>query len=401
MIDRITEDKIKEAAKIVDVVGEFLTLKKKGVEYTAQCPFHEDKHVGNFMISPKRNIAKCFACGWAGDPIKFLMEYGTGMTYKDALLWLAKKYSIPCEDAKDLQYTPAPPRPLPPPLPLLVLPMALAKARQDIAGNALVQWMQTIHWDTIQRKRLDEVLSDYMIGHAKNGMTIFWQIDEQGRLRTGKMMRYYQVDHPKAGHRNKDVRYSFDFIHSALIRHRDENGEISYEPPYPHPNLYNPDTHEPQQCLFGLHLLDKWKRKDIEQTVCLVESEKTALLMAIAYGNNAKQVWMACGGLEGLSTDRLRPIIEQGRKIVLYPDRDGIAKWRAKASALHYSNLVVDCVPVQKWWKPCDGNKADIADVVIRMINERRTMTSISEVKSEVPIVAPLIDNLNLTIDET
>ena len=63
MIDRLTEEKIKDSARIVDVVGDFLELKKKGVEYTALCPFHEDKNLGNFMVSPKRNMAKCFACG--------------------------------------------------------------------------------------------------------------------------------------------------------------------------------------------------------------------------------------------------------------------------------------------------------------------------------------------------
>ena len=62
MIDRLTEEKIKETAKIYDVVSDFVTdIKKNGVDYTCACPFHNDKHVGNFKISPKKNIAKCFA----------------------------------------------------------------------------------------------------------------------------------------------------------------------------------------------------------------------------------------------------------------------------------------------------------------------------------------------------
>jgi hypothetical protein len=135
-------------------------------------------------------------------------------------------------------------------------------------------------------------------------------------------------------------------------------------------------------------------------TVNIVESEKTAVLMAIAYGNHATQVWMACGGLEMLSRERMKPIIEQGRKVVLYPDRDGIAKWKAKAKQIGYDQIHVDTDPVLKWWKPQDGEKADIADVVVRILNERKPMTSIDEVKEAMPTAAPLIDKLNLTITQ-
>ena len=151
---------------------------------------------------------------------------------------------------------------------------------------------------------------------------------------------------------------------------------------------------------FGLHLLDKWKRKGIDQTVCIVESEKTALLMAIAYGNNAKQIWIACGGLEMLTRERLKPLTDQHRRIILYPDRDGIDKWRIKAEQLHYDRMTLDTTPVTKWWKPEDGEKADIADVVIRAINESQPMTTIDDVKREMPNTAPLIDKLNLEIDK-
>jgi hypothetical protein len=145
-----------------------------------------------------------------------------------------------------------------------------------------------------------------------------------------------------------------------------------------------------------MHLLNRYPNA----TVNIVESEKTALLMAIAYGNHATQVWMACGGLEMLSRERLAPIISQGRQIVLFPDRDGIDKWKAKARQLHYPRLMIDCTPVQKWWKPEDGEKADIADVVVRILNERKPMTTIEEVKTAMPVAAPLIEKLNLSIEK-
>ena len=92
MIDRATVDKIIDAARIVDVVGEFVTLKKAGVNYKGLCPFHDDRNP-SFMVSPAKNICHCFVCGKGGTPVSFLMEHEQ-MTYPEALRWLAKKYSI-------------------------------------------------------------------------------------------------------------------------------------------------------------------------------------------------------------------------------------------------------------------------------------------------------------------
>jgi hypothetical protein len=85
---------------------------------------------------------------------------------------------------------------------------------------------------------------------------------------------------------------------------------------------------------------------------------------------------------------------------VLFPDRDGIDKWKAKARQLDYPRLMIDCIPVQKWWKPEDGEKADIADVVVRILNERKPMNTIDEVKEAMPVAAPLIEKLNLSIEK-
>ena len=210
-------------------------------------------------------------------------------------------------------------------------------------------------------------------------------------------MMKYRTD----GHRDKQALWNFDFIHATLARHWDtEKREMVEEPPYPYPHLYDPSKQEMRQCYFGMHLLNHWKRKDIEQTVKIVESEKTALLMAIAYGNHTKDVWMACGGIENINRDKLTPIIEQRRSIILYPDRDGIEKWRIKMEQLHYDRMTIDTRPVTDWWQPCDGEKADIADVVIRMINESESLTSIKAVEDAMPQAKPLIDKLNLEIED-
>ena len=397
-IDKIIIDRVLEAAKIEEVVGEFVTLKKKGVRYIGCCPFHKDRHAGSFVVYPKKECYKCFVCGAKGGVIEFLKNH-QHLSFPDAIRWLGRKYSIET-DMTDFNYTPPPPRPTPPPLDLLVLPKHLMAGTQTLAAiesDNLIRWIRNdIHWDTVQRKRVEEMIGLYNIGHGKNGHTIFWQIDEKGRLRTGKMMKY-RTD----GHRDKQASWNFDFIHATLRRHRDPvTGETTDEPPYPFPHLYDPDKQEAQVTFFGLHLLDKWKRKDIEQTVCIVESEKTALLMSIAYGNNAKQVWIACGGLEMLTRERLKPLTDQHRRIILYPDRDGIEKWRIKAEQLHYDRMTLDTTPVTKWWKPEDGEKADIADVVIRAINESQPITTIEEVAEAMPETKELIDKLNLEVSD-
>ena len=92
MIDRATVDKIMDAVNIVDVVGEFVNLRKAGVNYKGLCPFHDDK-TPSFMVSPARQICKCFACGEGGNAVNFLMKHEQ-ITYPEALRWLAKKYNI-------------------------------------------------------------------------------------------------------------------------------------------------------------------------------------------------------------------------------------------------------------------------------------------------------------------
>lgn len=92
MIDRPTIAKIMDATKIEEVVSEFVTLKKRGINYVGLCPFHNDSNP-SFSVSPTRGICHCFTCGKGGNAINFLMELEQ-MTYPDALRWLAKKYKI-------------------------------------------------------------------------------------------------------------------------------------------------------------------------------------------------------------------------------------------------------------------------------------------------------------------
>ena len=411
-IDEFTIEKIMDAARIEEVIQDCLGsygpnnpngLKKSGVRYKALCPFHDDKSMGSFIVYPKGNCYKCFSCGAKGGVIEFLMEHEK-LSYPDALRWLGKKYSIPVDDVPvDWTYTP---KPAPPPLPTLHLPVELMLRTQYDANadtDNLIRWIYDgIRWDSVQRRRIPQVLMDYHVGHGKKGHTIFWQLDEGGHIRTGKMMKY-RTD----GHRDKQSSWNFDWIHSTLERGtpklddhglimRDEHGDVIYDTDA-YRFLYDSDRQEARITYFGMHLTQAAMYR--HATIKLVESEKTAVLMSIAYGNNPQDLWIACGGLEMITRERLKPLIDQGRHIILYPDRDGVEKWKAKMAAINYDRMMIDTDPVLKWWRPEDGPKADIADVVLRMINNSKPLTNINDVATEMPQIKPLIDKLDLEIE--
>lgn len=96
MIDQPTIDRILDAANIVDVVSEFVTLRKRGVNLVGLCPFHSDK-TPSFYVSPSKNICKCFACGEGGTSVHFIMKHEQ-LSYTDALRFLAKKYNIEIQE---------------------------------------------------------------------------------------------------------------------------------------------------------------------------------------------------------------------------------------------------------------------------------------------------------------
>lgn len=104
MIPQHIEQEIKDRADIVDVIGEFLPLRRAGSGYKALCPFH-DERTPSFHITPSKGIFKCFGCDKGGDSIHFLMEH-EGVSYPDALAWLARHYNIPIEGNYTYEATP-------------------------------------------------------------------------------------------------------------------------------------------------------------------------------------------------------------------------------------------------------------------------------------------------------
>jgi hypothetical protein len=102
--------------------------------------------------------------------------------------------------------------------------------------------------------------------------------------------------------------------------------------------------------------------------VNIVESEKTALIMANYYGSFDRQIWLACGGLSHMTLDAMQPLIDQGRQVWLWPDKDGVEQWQQVVDKLGCDNVQIYTRYFDTCWTEDDGDKADIADIAIRMM---------------------------------
>ena len=350
---KIPDDVVKrviDLARIEDVVGEFVDLRKAGVNLTGLCPFHDDKTDGNFIVRPStlsydrpgRNSYRCFVCDAKGGPVQFLMNHER-LSFPDAIRWLGKKYNEPVDDIP-LNYTPPPPRPKPAPLPVLEIPRAYVRRTMEIATErtvVFIYWLRGLPWDEEQKARLQQTLWMYCVGGWKDGRVVFWQIDHQGVPRAAKLMRYLAD-----GHRKKDE-------HPGWIYNQDGCRQ-----------QLEPDKHEIIKPLFGSHLLRAYPKA----VVNIVESEKTAIIMANYYGDFDSQIWLACGGLKHLQLDSLQPLIDQGRTIWLWPDKDGREAWQEVCDKLGYDNCRLYTNFFDTCWREEDGDKADVADIAIRMM---------------------------------
>ena len=224
----------------------------------------------------------------------------TGVPGRDSLL---REKNITLIPICKISTTPPPPRPQPAPLPMLVLPDWMVrhttKPGNKLAQDDLVNWLRTgIKWDSAQRARFDQVLSDYRLGYSsKSFMTVFWQIDEKGNVRTGKMMRY------------KPTGPRQDLLLATLFRSKAD------------PRRYS-------ACSDCTCCTDT---KRIAQTVNLVESEKTAIIIGLRqqFAEHVDGHWWHGEPHRG-ETGTHHPGQE---KIVCWPDRDGIAGRSASANS--------------------------------------------------------------------
>ena len=341
-MNNLTIQRIKSAANITDVISTFYPLHRSGRELTCLCPFHDDHRLGSFKVSPSKNLYKCFACGAGGDAVDFMMRH-EHVSYPDAIRLLGRKYGIDADDGRTLPASNATAqptyRPLPAPLPTLYLPDRLVMESEQTADNTLCNYLRQLPWSQEQAARVETVLKDYHVGHYITGHTVFWQLDENGNARTGKLMRYC-LD----GHRDKQGAGSVGWVHSRLG--------------------YDKKNFEVRQVLFGLHLMRRYPRAEVH----VVESEKTALICAIYFGHPERHIWLATGGKENLTAARLQPLITAHRKIAIHPDCDALETWSLRCQELGYTRAYINNSLMEHYWQPADGKKADLADILLRLL---------------------------------
>jgi len=159
--------------------------------------------------------------------------------------------------------------------------------------------------EILSNEQMQAIGEKYALGATKNQEVIFWQIDITGKVRTGKIMQY----NPETGHRIKHESGAIDWVHNKLKK----SGTL-------------PKDYNLQQCFFGEHLLGLHP----EATVCIVESEKSALISAAIFPD---EIWLASGGINGLQEEKYKVL--ENRTVILYPDLKAFEKWNEKAQMLN------------------------------------------------------------------
>lgn len=232
-------------------------------------------------------------------------------------------------------------------------------------------------------QQLKGVMSDYALGATKNKGVIFWQIDINGKIRTGKVMQYDS----ETGHRLHNG--GANWVHSLLMRQQRKQ----------------PTDFHLQQCLFGEHLLKMYPNKN----VAIVEAEKTAVICSALYNN---YVWLAAGGKGNLQPEKLKALA--GRNVTLFPDTDTtgetFTEWSGKADELRAicNSVYVSDILERNATSDDKANKIDIADWLIREL-EAHPMRDVVKVLSDSekllmrmeehnPAIKTLVEKLNLEV---
>lgn len=237
-------------------------------------------------------------------------------------------------------------------------------------------------FEILTDSQIQSIVDKYALGATKNKEVVYWQIDIKGKVRTGKIMQY----DPLTGKRIKHESGAIDWVHNKLKK----SGTL-------------PEDYNLQQCFFGEHLLVLHP----EAVVCIVESEKSALISAAIF---PEQVWLATGGIGNLSIEKCQVL--KNRNIILYPDLNAFAKWSEKAKEIQkqcnctvsVSNILeINATPLAK------AQGLDIADFIINQLKNKLDViiTDTKQVQNSFtpelqsmievnPIILKLINTLDL-----
>lgn len=210
---------------------------------------------------------------------------------------------------------------------------------------------------------LRRLLEEYRLGATRDGAVIFWQIDRENKVHTGKVMQY----NPENGHRIKGGEaLAVDWIHSKLKRQR-----------------VLPEEWQLSQCLFGEHLLNVYPDK----VAVLVESEKSAVIGSAIFPG---YVWLAAGGKSQMREEKLRVLA--GRTVLLFPDADAYAEWKQRAECMSFCKVIVSDLIEKNATPEQKAAHIDIADWIVFQIRESKIMCTTSHLAEAERILRRMID---------
>lgn len=222
-------------------------------------------------------------------------------------------------------------------------------------------------------EQIKRAMNEYCIGTTKEQDIIYWQIDVEGRIRTGKVMKY-----DTNGHRVKDG-CGVNWIHSLMKKH----------------NML-PEDWELTQCLFGEHLLNIAGNEN--KVVAIVESEKTALICSALF---SQCIWLAVGGKSQLSIEKMKVL--KGRTIIMYPDIDGYDTWCDYKQRLPFCKVTISDLLETNATEEERQRKIDIADVILQnCISNKRELSEdeklLNIMITRTPQLKLFIEKLKLTL---
>lgn len=347
----------------------------KGTATRHTCPNCGDKHSFAYYVDEQGiplhpSVGRCnheSGCGYHYTPKQYFQNHPECRTPKD--------FSFGGQRMKQPTKQPS--------LPLTVcyIPTNYVEKSQSVQSNffRFLSTLLTSYYGSKAREVLARLLEEYHLGATRDGAVIFWQIDRNDKVRTGKVIQY----NPEDGHRIKGgLTSAVNWIHSILKKQQ-----------------VLPEEWQLSQCLFGEHLL----KSNPGKVVVLVESEKSAVIGSAIFPG---YVWLATGGKSQMREEKLRALT--GRTVLLFPDADGYAEWKQRAGSMTFCRAIVSDIIERNATPEQKADHIDIADWIIYQIQEGKLMcTSNHLVEAEKilqrmieknPVLQKLIDDLDLVL---
>ena len=346
----------------------------KGVATRHTCPNCGDKHSFAYYVDEENmllhpSVGRCnheSSCGYHYTPKQYFQDHPECRTSN------ASSFDEHKRNAKNNNA----PTKLSKPTTIGYIPIHYVEKSKSVQSN-FFRFLSTLlgnYYGSKSQEVLNRLLDEYRLGATRDGAVIFWQIDKNGRVRTGKVMQY----NPEDGHRIKTEQgASINWIHSILKKQK-----------------VLPEEWQLSQCLFGEHLLSLYPDK----VVVLVESEKSAIIGSAIFPD---YVWLATGGKSQMKEDKLRVLSR--RTVLLFPDADGYAEWKQRAESMTYCKAIVSDI-IEKHATPKQkAGHIDIADWIIFQIQEGKLMCTANHLVEAEKILQRMIEKnpaLQRLIDE-